>query len=137
MLTTVDKVLFLQNIDIFSDTTTEALAYIATIANEVTLDKSETIFRANDPSDALYLVIDGRVRLHRDEEEILVIGAKEAFGTWAIFDDEPRVATATTLEDSRLLKIDRDDFYDLLSDHVEITQSIFKTLVRRIRRIIK
>jgi CRP-like cAMP-binding protein len=40
------------------------------------------------------------------------------------------------LEDVRLLRIEQEEFYDLLSDHIEITQSVFKALVQRIKRLI-
>jgi CRP-like cAMP-binding protein len=60
---------------------------------------------------------------------------KDVFGTWALFDDELRVATAITLEDTRLLRIDKEDFFDLLADHVAITQSILKTMVKRLRNL--
>jgi hypothetical protein len=35
------------------------------------------------------------------------------------------------------LKIARDDFYDLLSDNVEITASVFSTLVKRFRKLVE
>ncbi len=44
--------------------------------------------------------------------------------------------TAKTVEDTRLLRIVRDDFYDLLSDNVEITAAIFSTLVKRFRKLV-
>ena len=44
--------------------------------------------------------------------------------------------TATALEDVHLLKIDKDGFYDLLADHVQMTQSIFRALVQRTKRLI-
>jgi CRP-like cAMP-binding protein len=66
----------------------------------------------------------------------LVAGEKEAFGTWALFDTEPYIMTATALDEVHLLKIDKDGFYDLLADHVEITQSIFRALVQRTKRLI-
>ena len=136
MFTIIEKVIFLQNVDVFSDVPTEQLAYVAAIADEVTYMKGETIYELGEASDSLYLVLEGSVRLHRDSEEILVAGAKHAFGTWALFDDEPRVATATCLEDARLLRIDRDDFLELLSDHTEITQGVFKNIVGRLRGLI-
>ena len=37
----------------------------------------------------------------------------------------------------RLLRIGRDDFYDLLSDNMEITASIFTILVRRFRQVLE
>ncbi len=51
--------------------------------------------------------------------------------------DEPRVATATTLDDSTLLRISKEDFFDLLSDHTNITESVFKALVKKIRSLIR
>ncbi|HUU52288.1 MAG TPA: cyclic nucleotide-binding domain-containing protein [Candidatus Heimdallarchaeota archaeon] len=78
----------------------------------------------------MYVVVDGKVRLIRGEKEVMVAGKMEAFGTWALFDDEPRVATATALETSQLLRIDKEEFIDLLADHVAITQSILKTMAK-------
>jgi len=135
MLTTVEKVLFLQEIDLFEYTSTEDLAHIAAITEEIEFQPEETIFTEGDIPDAMYMVIGGRVRMTRGKEEVMVAGAKDVFGTWALFDDEPRVATATTLEDTRVLRIDKEDFIDLLADYVAITQSILKTMVKRLRKL--
>ncbi len=137
MLTVIEKVIFLQNVDIFSDVPTEDLAYLAAIAEEVTYQADENIYIENEPADALYLVLDGSVRLHRDGEQITIANAKEAFGTWALFDEAPRVVTATPQAETQLLRIDRDDFFDLLADHVQITQGVFKTVVSRMRGLMQ
>jgi CRP/FNR family cyclic AMP-dependent transcriptional regulator len=133
MLTTVEKVIFLQDIDIFESTTTENLAHIATITEEIEFNKDKIVFKEGEFSDALYLVIDGQVRLERENKLVMIAKGKDVFGTWALFDDEPRVVTATTLEDTHLLKIDKEDFFDLLADHVQITQGILKTMTKRLR----
>ncbi len=133
MLTTVEKVIFLQDIDIFESTTTENLAHIAAITEEVEFKKDQSIFKEGEFSDALYLVIDGQVRLERENKLVMIAKGKDVFGTWALFDDEPRVVTATTLEDTHLLRIDKEDFVELLADHVQITQGILKTMTRRLR----
>ncbi len=135
MLTTIEKVIFLQDIDIFEHTLTEDLAHIALITDEVTLKKDSVIFEEGDISDAMYMVIEGKVRLTRDGQEVMVAGHKDVFGSWALFDDEPRVVTATTLEDGGLLKIEKEDFIDLMADHVQISQSIMKTMVQRLRKL--
>ena len=135
MLTTVEKVIFLQDIDIFEFTSTEDLAHIAAITDEVQFHANETIFEEGEISDAMYMVIEGKVRLTRGDQEVMVAQKKDVFGTWALFDDEPRVAAATTLENSLLLQIDKEDFIDLLADHVAITQSVLKTMVKRLRNL--
>ncbi|MFC1573855.1 Crp/Fnr family transcriptional regulator [Candidatus Latescibacterota bacterium] len=137
MFTVIEKVIILQNVDVFLDVPTEQLAYLAAIAEEAAFMKGETIYRANEQSDAMYLVLEGSVRLHRDGEEVTVAGSQEAFGTWALFDEEPRVVTATAVEDSKVLRIYTEDFYDILADHVQITQGIFKAMVKRMRKLIE
>ena len=136
MLTTVEKVLLLQGVDIFEHTSTEDLSHIAAIAEEIEYQADDVIFKEDDISDSMYVVIEGKVRLTRGEKEVMVAGKMEAFGTWALFDDEPRVATARALETSQLLCLDKEDFIDLLADHVAITQSILKTMAKRLRKLI-
>jgi CRP-like cAMP-binding protein len=135
MLTTVEKVLFLQDIDFFEHVTTEDLSHIAAVTEEVEYEPDREIFREGGIPDALYLVIDGKVRLTREGREVMVAGAKDVFGAWSLFDDEPQITTAKALEKSHMLRIDKEDFIELLADHVAITQSILKTLVRRLRRL--
>lgn len=136
MLTVVEKVIFLQNIDVFSEVPTEQLAALATIAEEVTVLKGDVIYREDEYSDALYLVLDGRVRLHQADREIAIAAVREAFGSWALFDEDVRLVTATAGEDSQLLRLYRDDFVDLLADHVQIAQGVLKTVARRLRSLV-
>ncbi|KAA3634999.1 MAG: cyclic nucleotide-binding domain-containing protein [Calditrichaeota bacterium] len=136
MLSIIEKVLFLQNIDVFDQVPSELLAMLAAITTDIKIPKDSTIYNINDHSDAMYLVLSGSVKLHIDNREISTAKSKDAFGTWALFDDSPRVVTAVTLEDTHLLKIDREEFVDLLADNVRITQAIMKTLVQRMRNLV-
>lgn len=135
MLTTVEKVLFLQDVDIFEYTSTEDLAHIAAITDEIEINADEIIFKEGEFPDAMYIVSQGKVSLTREGQEVMVAEHKDVFGTWALFDDEPRVATAKTLENTMLLRIDKEDFIDLLADNVAITQSLLKTMVKRLRKL--
>lgn len=135
MLTTIEKVFFLQEIEIFKHIRTEDLAHIAGITDETTVPSGTVIFREGQVSDSMFMVLEGRVRLHRSGEEVMVAGHKDVFGTWALFDDELRIVTATTLEDCRLLRIDKEDFLDLLMDHVRIIEGILKAMVKRLRSL--
>lgn len=135
MLTTVEKVIFLQDIDIFEFTSTEDLGHISAITDEIEYKADETICAEGAIPDAMYMVFEGKVRLTRGGQELMIAGHKDAFATWALFDEEPLVVTATAVEDSRLLRLQKEDFVDLLADHVKITQSILKTIVKRLRRL--
>ena len=135
MLTVIEKVLLLQNIDLFSYVTSEQLSFFAAIAEEVTINPARVLYRENDAPDGLYVVVSGSVGMHRGQDEIDRMGPSTSFGVWALFDDSPRLTTAKAIEESRLLFVSRDDFYEVLSDHVDIVEGLFKHLVQRIRRL--
>lgn len=136
MLTTIEKVIFLQDVDIFEYTSTEDLSHIAAITSEIEIKKDSIIYNEGDISDAMYLIIDGTVSLRREAVEVMQGKARDVFGTWALFDDEPRVVSAAALEDCRLLRILKEDFVELLSDHVGITQGVLKKMVKRLRSLV-
>ena len=135
MLSVVEKVIFLQNVDVFSEVPTEQLAFLAAVAEEVDGEAGERLYGEDEPSDCMYLVLQGAVRLHRGNTDVTIAKSKEAFGTWALFDDEPRVVAATCTEPTRLLRVDKDDFIEVLADNVQITQGVLKAIVRRLRAL--
>ena len=135
-LTTIEKVVLLQNVDIFAEVPTEQLAYVASIAEELSFAPDEIIYKELDVADALYVVISGKVEMRRDQRDISQAGPSGAFGTWSLFDTEPRVVTAVAREATKLLRVDREDFLELLSDHVQITQGILKTFAGRLRHLV-
>jgi CRP-like cAMP-binding protein len=136
MISTIEKVIFLQNVDVFAKVPTEQLTFLAAIAEEVSALKDDEIYKRDDPSQALYIVLDGTVSLHRDGREITQAQMGDAFGTWSLFDDEPYVATATVVDDARLLRIEHDDFYEVLADNVEVTRGVIRTVATRLRGLI-
>lgn len=136
MLTVIEKVIFLQGIPEFAEIPTEQLGHIASITEEIELEPNTTIVEQDEPSEALYFVIEGEVSVKRNGREIMRYGEKDPIGVWSLFDDEqPNIATAVTIEPTRLLKIHREDFLEVVADYVEITQGIFKSLARRIRKV--
>lgn len=136
MLTTVEKVVFLQDIDVFSKIHLEDLAYIAMIAEEVSAGAGSEMYREGEVADSMYLVLSGSVRLHRGGNDVMIARPKDVFGTWALFEDETRVVTATLTEDSSLLRIDKGEFLELLSDHSKITEGVFKVLASKLRSLV-
>jgi CRP-like cAMP-binding protein len=135
MLTNLEKILLLQNVDAFSHVTLEQLSYLAASAQEISVPACRQLYAEGDVSDGLYIVISGSVCMRRSKQEIDRILPNGAFGVWALFDDEARMTTAESVEESRLLFIQREEFYDVLSDHVEIVAGIFKHLVQRLRKL--
>jgi len=133
MLSTLEKVLFLKSIDLFSQIPGEDLAQVALIAVEEPRESGEIIFSEGEPGDAFYLVLDGKVRMHHQEKMVAELGERECFGEMALLDSAPRSATVTTVDDTNLLKIARDEFHEILTEKPEIALGIIKVLSRRLR----
>ena len=133
MLSTVEKVLFLKSIDLFSQIPGEDLAQVALIATEEARENGEEIFAEGEAGDALYLVLDGKVRVHRGDRQIAELGERECFGEMAILDASPRSATVTAVKDTNLLKISREDFQEIMAEKPEIALGIIKVLSHRLR----
>jgi CRP-like cAMP-binding protein len=137
-LNIVEKVISLEAVELLSSLTPEQLARIASIAQEVRFPPGKTILEAGKPLDALYVIVEGAVELSRGGAPLTTARENEVLGAWALFEeDDPLPVTARTLEDTRLLRIARDDFYDLLADNSEITSAIFSTLVKRFRKLVE
>lgn len=136
MKTVVEKVILLSAVDVFSEVPSEPLAFVAAIAEEIELPAGHRLYGEMDASDAMYVVLEGRVRLERDGREITTAATSEAFGTWALFEDEPRLVAAVTVEPTRVLRVGRDAFYDVLADNVEVTRGVLKALARRLRGVL-
>ena len=133
MITTVEKVLFLKSIDLFRALPGEELAQIAEIAEEQPIALGDQVFTEGEPGDALYLVVEGTVKVHQGGKQLAQLGPRDVFGEMAVLDSEPRSATVTALKDSVLLKIARDDFRDILQERPEIGMGVIKVLSRRLR----
>jgi CRP-like cAMP-binding protein len=136
MLSTIERVLALEKNELFAEISTEGLAHLAAIAEEVEFNANESLFDEGAIPDACYLILAGGVELTRAGRSELNVGPGEDIGVWALFDGEPRAFSAKATANTHALRIGQEEFYDLLSDHTDIVQSLFRTLVRRIRRVL-
>ncbi|MBI3680190.1 MAG: cyclic nucleotide-binding domain-containing protein [Acidobacteria bacterium] len=137
-LNIIEKVIALEAVDLLKNLTPDQLARIAAIAKETSLAPSKVVFEPGQTQDALYVVLDGAVDIFRDGQLLHTARQNEVIGAWSLFDPEPvSLAACGSSEGARLLKVNREDFYDLLSDNMEITASIFSTLVKRFRQLVE
>jgi HEAT repeat protein len=136
VLSLVEKVLLLQNVDVFAEATSEQLSLVAAIAEESQHAAGSFLYREGESADAMFVMVRGRVKLHRGSTEVSILGVDEALGTWALLEDEPRLTSATLLEESVVLRIGRDAFLDVLADHVDLTRAILARVARRLRAVL-
>ena len=135
-LTTIEKVIFLKSVDIFEHATIEQLGRIAGLTEEVHFEPGEIIFNEGEPGDSFYLLLSGRVFIQRNGNTLREIKEKEAFGTLEVLDFHPRATTAKAADQVRALKLNGQEFHDLLSLDIEMVQAVFRMLCGLVRRIL-
>ena len=136
MLTAVERVLILKGADLLREVGPRRLLELAEVAREVDLTKGDAIYQEEDAADALYMMVEGRVRLSAGERTIAEVGPGESFGTWALVDDSERGQRAECIEDGLALALHRDDFYDVAADDSRLLQEIVRALARRLRELV-
>jgi hypothetical protein len=134
-LTVVEKVVALQGVEVFKDTPPEQLAVVAAIAEEVQLPAGTELSRQDDPPGDMWVLLEGSVVITRDGNKLGELGRGEALGTWALFEEEPQQVTATVSAEARALKIDRWGFDEAIDEHPEISRSLIRQLIRRMRKL--
>ncbi len=92
------------------------------------------IFHQGDPSDRLYVIATGQVRISRElgsmgEETLVTLGPGGLFGEMGLFDDSTRSATARADAASVLYSISKEAFDDLLFLHKDLAYEILWKVV--------
>lgn len=132
----VQKVLFLQGCDIFGESSVDDLTAVAQHVKERTFKAGEVIFHENDPGDALFVIVEGRVRAAKGDKHLFDLGPRDSFGETSLLDNKPRPASATALSHVKVLVLERADFLDLVSDRVELLRGIFGVITRDLRAVL-
>jgi hypothetical protein len=133
----VEIILQLRTLDLFDRVTTRDLSELAALVREETHAPGSTIVREGDFGDCLYVVLEGEVYVTREGESIARLKPGEFFGEMSVFDGETRSATITAATRSRLLRLERRDFLQLMDEQPGIAIAICQTLSARVRELIK
>jgi CRP/FNR family transcriptional regulator, cyclic AMP receptor protein len=99
-------------------------AELAKVVDEIKVPEGQTLFHTGEPGDTLFVVKSGRVELsikdNAGQKIVLATpAAGDVFGELSLLDSGPRTATATVLEDSELLVLDRGDLILLFQKRPE------------------
>ncbi|MFN3432563.1 MAG: Crp/Fnr family transcriptional regulator, partial [Candidatus Sericytochromatia bacterium] len=91
--------------------------------------------------DTLYILKSGRVKISKITEDgrektLALMQPGEFFGEMAIFDEQPRSATAEVLDEQAVVfTLAKRDFERLIIEHPTIALKIMRDMTRRIRQV--
>src|SRR6185436_20916048 len=115
----VDKILHLHAVDLFERLSTQQLADLAVVVDEVTARDGAAIVTEGEFADCMYFIVDGNVRVTKSSVFLGQWGPGEYFGEMSVLDGETRSATATAMGRGRLLRRVR----ELLEDRARLEGS--------------
>ena len=129
----------LRRAPLFAALDDEQAAELRASMSEVTLARGDALFHEGDPGDRLYVVTEGKVKLHRTspdgrENMLAVLGPGELIGELSLFDPGPRTATATALTEVKLLGLGHGDLQPWLNARPEVATALLRAVARRLRK---
>lgn len=133
----IEKTIMLRGAGIFAETSDEVLADVAAIAVVVEVPPGTCIITKGEVGDSMYVIASGRVRVHDGTHELAQLGPGDVFGEMALVDPETRSASVTSLEDTCLLQLDQQAFFELVDDRPEVARGLLRVLSRRLREAIQ
>lgn len=136
---TEEVIPLLRNVSFFEGLSDEDLDQVAAIVRKVSAEEDEILFREGDQGDAFFIVHEGGVELtvarpSGQVEKLALRRSGEAFGEMALLNDAPRSATARAAKASRLIRIDKSAFQDLLGEN-QLALGILASLSKALRAL--
>ncbi len=108
----------------------------------VQVNAGQVIYHQGDDSDAIYIVLNGRLRLVVNNEEAGMkvmgeYGQGESVGELEVMTESTRPATLHAIRDTELAKFPRTLFNSLAQEHPGITIKISKIIASRMRSLVE
>ena len=127
--------------DLFGKLSRSALRDVVSELTHTHIRGGETLFRAGEPGDGMYIVITGRLLLFSiqpDQTEKLIseIGPGEYVGELELIMDEKRSMTIKAIRDTELLKLSTVGFEHLIKKHPNALLIMTQNIVKRIRKVV-
>lgn len=129
----LDTALWLHRVTLFADLGPQTLLPLARLSSYQSLAAGEYLFEQGSFGDALFIVVQGRLKVERDGRLLATLDPGEVVGELAVLDWQPRSATVVADQPARVLRVERNDLIDLLQDEPELLHALIRLLSRRIR----
>lgn len=131
------KVELLGKVDLFGECNASELKRIASLADEIEVDKGTVLTREGMPGRECFIISSGKAKCTLRGKRLATYGAGDVFGEMALLDNEPRAATITADTDMVLFVVDSRSFWGLCEEAPSVTKKIMKAIAQRLRRVEK
>ena len=128
----------LAGIELFQGMGLNALRSLLAELSWVSLTAGEQLIRQDEDGDALYVLLNGRLRVTftRDdgrEYGIVEIGRGECVGEMSVLTGQLTTANVYAIRDSNLIRLSKAAFHRFKEQHPAVLEQINRLIVRRIK----
>jgi hypothetical protein len=117
----IERVLAIKDIEIFTKIPGEVITYMAEAMEELIIKLGTSIIREGDPgSEPMYIILDGIVDLYEGDHKSEELGKGQVFGHDVVSESEECAFTALARTECKLLKLEKTELTNLMTDHLEI-----------------
>lgn len=130
----------IRSVLIFSALSREDVAKVLGKLEEIAYGAGETIVRQGDQGDSFYVIQSGAVQVVVDSgagnsEVVAILGPRDWFGEMALLSGEPRSATIQTVKETRLWRLRREEWDELIEKHPTWLLQFCATLSKRLSHV--
>lgn len=128
----------LGDVPIFAALTTGEREELASRMRVRQFARNEVVFHREDPSGHFFAIVAGTVKLAAQDDSgrevvIAILRGGDVFGELELFDDLPRSVTVTSITETQVLALARNDFFEVLERHPRAMRFMLTLLARTIR----
>jgi len=129
----IEKLKAIAGFKVFSE---EFLNKLGSIVKIEEYNKGDVIFNEGSEGESTYFIDSGEVEITKQNKTLSLFTKGQTFGEMSLFDTEKRSADAVCRTNARLIKINNDDFRELLNSYpVEGCKFLFTSIREMARRL--
>ena len=129
----------LSRVPLFSKLDASKLKLIAFTSEQLSMSDGDYLFHFNDPSDSIFLILEGTLEVIAEHEDgrvdVIVERQKnEIIGEMGVISNAPRSATIRAAGSATVLRIEADAFMNLLSENSSMSLYVMRELSDRLNK---
>lgn len=97
----------------------------------------ETVFQSGDVGDYLYIIVEGKVDVIKNNVKVTTLNEGEYFGEMALLSEKKRSATIKAAGPCKILAIKKEDFEVLMTHFSDLKENFIKTENKRLENLKK
>ena len=109
--------------------TAAQLLALRAAAVEVSLTSGVAVFDFDAPP-ATFQVLEGEIRLEASDQAPILVSSGATFGVADTLAGTPSKWRAIATASGRVLRLDRDDLFAVMADHVDLMQNLFREALK-------